>query len=150
MPVCRRYRNASSYPCNIPPHHFYHLSYKFCKMQAFGLLPLQAMQWFVNIYIHRTTSLSLAIIPIFHDKTDQRRDICTNSVHNDIQSVLWVLIGWSSYNHMHLSMWNTYTWYMTGTVHVHCTMVCHVYVWFCQHQRWEGVWTALFWCNVIF
>ena len=94
------------------------------------------MQWLVVIYIHRTTSLSLAIIPIFHDKTDQRRDICTNSAYTMIfYCVLWVLIGWSSYNLMHLSMRNTYTWYMTGTVHVHCTMGCQVFVWFCAAPK---------------
>ena len=107
-----------------------------CKMQAFRLLPLQAMQWLVVIYIHRTTSLSLAIIPIFHDKTDQRRDICTNSAYTMIfYCVLWVLIGWSSYKLMHLSMRDMYTWYMTGTVHVHCTMGCQVFVWFCPAPK---------------
>ena len=73
--------------------HIYHLSSTFAKCRHLDFY--LSKQWLVGIYIHKTTSLSLAIIPIFHDKTDQRRDICTNSAYTMIfYCVLWVLIGW--------------------------------------------------------
>ena len=39
------------------------------------------------IYIHRITSLSLAIIPIFHDEGDRITDICTDCARDDTPCV---------------------------------------------------------------